>query len=162
MSSESPAGGAPVTTREVRLLEGPNLYFPRPAVQVTLDLPGYLTASADELRAVCAALGLRRASPGAPGSEQRQRLLLRVVEKAARAVAAEAGTRRLGIRTRPRTETAVVVCAFVWRHRGRAEAARSCARHRPARASPHQPCRSSGPHGTRAPCTGSGAAPCRA
>lgn len=120
MSSEH-AGAAPVTTREVRLLEGPNLYFPRPAVKVTLELPGYLAASADEVRAVCAALGLRRASPGAPGSEQRQRLLLRVVEKAARALAAEAGTRRLGIRTRPKSETAVVVCAFVWRHRGRAE-----------------------------------------
>ena len=33
-----------VATREVRVLEGPNLYFPRPAVKVTLTLPGYLDA----------------------------------------------------------------------------------------------------------------------
>jgi cyanophycin synthetase len=122
VSSETPDAGAAVTTREVRLLEGPNLYFPRPAVKVTLALPGYLDAPVDEVRAVCAALGLRRGHPGAPGSEQRQRLLLRVVEKVARAIASEAGTRRLGVRTRPANETAVVVCAFVWRYRGRAEA----------------------------------------
>ncbi len=121
MSSEPP-GAALVTTREVRLLEGPNLYFPRPAVKVTLALPGYLEAEPDQVRTVCAALGVPSRSAGAPGSEQRQRLLLRVVEKAARALAREAGTRRLGIRTRPASETSVVLCAFVWRHRGRAEA----------------------------------------
>ena len=121
MSSEPPAG-APVTTREVRLLEGPNLYFPRPAVKVTLALPGYLEAEPDQVRRVCAALGVPSRAAGAPGSEQRQRLLLRVVEKATRALAREAGTRRLGIRTRVSSETSVVVCAFVWRHRGRAEA----------------------------------------
>ena len=50
MSSE-PAGPArrPVDTREVRLLEGPNLYFPRPAVKVTLALPGYLAAPVDDV-----------------------------------------------------------------------------------------------------------------
>ncbi|HSO65429.1 MAG TPA: tetratricopeptide repeat protein, partial [Ornithinibacter sp.] len=59
---------------------------------------------------------------GAPGSEQRQQVLVRVVEQVARALATAAGTRRLGVRTRPASETDVVVCAFVWRHRGRAEA----------------------------------------
>ncbi len=111
-----------VVTREVRVLEGPNLYFPRPAVKVTLALPGYLDAPVDTLRAVSTAAGLRRGQPGAPGSEQRQQVLLRVVERVARALATEVGTRRLGVRTRAANETDVVVCAFVWRHRARAEA----------------------------------------
>lgn len=111
-----------VVTREVRVLEGPNLYFPRPAVKVTLALPGYLDAPDDTLRAVKTAAGLRRGQPGAPGSEQRQQVLLRLVERVARALAAEVGTRRLGVRTRAANETEVVVCAFVWRHRARAEA----------------------------------------
>ena len=49
-------------------------------------------------------------------------MLVRVVERVARALATAAGTRRLGVRTRPASENDVVVCAFVWRHRGRAEA----------------------------------------
>ena len=40
----------------------------------------------------------------------------------ARALATEVGTKRLGVRTRAANETDVVVCAFVWRHRARAEA----------------------------------------
>ena len=122
MSNEHREPGATVGTREVRLLEGPNLYFPRPAVKVTLALTGYLAAPDEEVRTVCAALGLRAGRPGAPGSEQRQQVLVRVVERVARAIATAAGTRRLGVRTRPASETDVVVCAFVWRHRGRAEA----------------------------------------
>ena len=126
MSSTPPdgpePGGPTVATREVRLLEGPNLYFTRAAAKVTLALPGYLRAPEDQVRAVCAAAGMRRGQPGRPGSEQRQQVLVRLVERVARAVAAEAGTRRLGVRTRAANETDVVVCAFVWRHRGRAEA----------------------------------------
>ena len=49
-------------------------------------------------------------------------MLLRLVERVARAVATEVGTERLGVRTRVANETDVVVCAFVWRHRARAEA----------------------------------------
>lgn len=122
MSSEHAEPGATVDTREVRLLEGPNLYFPRPAVKVTLALTGYLAAPDEDVRTVCTALGLRAGKPGAPGSEQRQQVLVRVVERVARAIATAAGTRRLGVRTRPASDTDVVVCAFVWRHRGRAEA----------------------------------------
>ena len=123
MSSDHAATEPAVRTREVRLLDGPNLYFPRPAVKVTLALPGLSAASKDDIRALTAAAGLRRGGqPGAPGTEQRQRVLMRVVERAVRTVAVEAGTRRLGVRTRAASETDVVVCAFVWRHRGRAEA----------------------------------------
>ena len=123
MSSEPAQSPPSVRTEEVRLLEGPNLYFPRPAVKVTLALPGYLAASPDQVRAVAAAVGLRqRGQPGAPGSEQRQQVLVRIVERVARSVAAAAGPKRLGVRTRPAGETDVVVCAFVWRQRGRAQA----------------------------------------
>ncbi|HSF99442.1 MAG TPA: tetratricopeptide repeat protein [Ornithinibacter sp.] len=123
MSSEPAQTSPAVRTDEVRLLEGPNLYFPRPAVKVTLALPGYLAAPPEVVRAVAAAVGLRRrGQPGAPGSEQRQQVLVRIVERVARAIATEAGTRRLGVRTRAAGQTDVVVCAFVWRHRGRAEA----------------------------------------
>ena len=112
-----------VATREVRVLEGPNLYFPRPAVKVTLALPGYLDAPDDALRAVATAAGLRRGQPGAPGSEQRQQVLLRLVERVARAAGrrgrAPAGS---ACAPGPANETDVVVCAFVWRHRARAEA----------------------------------------
>jgi cyanophycin synthetase len=71
----------------VRVLEGPNLYFPRPAVKVTLALPGYLEAPVDTLRALSSEAGLRRGQPGAPGSEQRQQVLLRLVVRVARAEA---------------------------------------------------------------------------
>ncbi|MGB7818700.1 MAG: Mur ligase family protein, partial [Ornithinibacter sp.] len=126
MSSQEPQpdGPAPrtVETVEVRLLEGPNLYFPRPAVKVTLSLPGYLLADAEQVRAAGASLGLTKVQPGAPGSMQRQRVLLRIVERAARVLARASGTRRLGVRTRVSHPTDTIVLAFVWRHRGRAEA----------------------------------------
>ncbi len=104
------------------MLEGPNLYFPRPAVKVTISLPGYLLADAEQVRAAGASLGLTRVQPGEPGSMQRQRVLLRIVERAARVLARASGTRRLGVRTRVSHPTDTVVLAFVWRHRGRAEA----------------------------------------
>ena len=86
----SPGPAAPaVATREVRLLEGPNLSSPRPAVKVTLTLPGYLAAPPEVVRAVCGALGLRRGQPGAEGSAQRQQAVVRVVERAARLLVLE-------------------------------------------------------------------------
>ncbi|MGL4176870.1 MAG: tetratricopeptide repeat protein [Dermatophilaceae bacterium] len=118
-----PAVGTPaVDTREVRVLEGPNLYFTRPAVKVTLAVPGLLQADAEVVRAVCSAAGLHRVQVGASGSGQRQRALVRLVEQVTRALATAAGTRRLGIRTRPGSPVQLVVCAFVWRHRGRGRA----------------------------------------
>ena len=32
----------PVEVREVRVLDGPNLYFARPAVKISLAVPGFL------------------------------------------------------------------------------------------------------------------------
>ena len=116
------AAVAPVSTSEVRLLEGPNLYFTRPAVKVSLHLPGWVGAESERMTAACRAVGLDRVQPGVPGSGQRQRVVVRVVERVVRALAAAAGTRRLGVRTRPGGSVDEVVCAFVWRHRARARA----------------------------------------
>jgi cyanophycin synthetase len=106
----------------VRVLEGPNLYFPKPAVKVTLRLPGYLAADEAVLADLVSRLGLRSSRVGVPGTEQRQRFTMRVVERAVRRLAAASGTTRLGVRTRPGGPPECVVVAFVWRRRGRARA----------------------------------------
>ena len=111
-----------VEVKEVRVLEGPNLYFAKPAVKVTLELPGYLGADEGALAALVRRVGLRSTRVGAPGTEQRQRFTMRVVERAVRRLAAASGTTRLGVRTRAGSTPHEVVVAFVWRRRGRARA----------------------------------------
>ena len=111
-----------VVVDEVRVLEGPNLYFPRPAIKVALTLPGYLALEPSAMGAVCRAAGLSRAQSGAPGSAQRQRVVLRLLEAVTRSLARACGVRRLGVRVRPGRAVDEVVVAFVWRTRGRAEA----------------------------------------
>src|SRR6476661_5139961 len=111
----SAPGVAPsVTVSEVRVLEGPNLYFAKPAVKVTLDLPGYLSADEQDLVALAARIGMPAARPGAPGTEARQRFVMRLVVRAVRATAAASGTTRLGVRVRPGSARHQVVVAFVW------------------------------------------------
>ncbi len=124
-----PYAGAPgvlavpgVHVEELRVLEGPNLYFPRPAVKVSLALPGYLDADGAAMLALAQRIGLGRATPGRAGTSQRQRFVMRVVERALRTLARAGGTQRLGIRVRPAGDPAGVVVAFVWRNRGRARA----------------------------------------
>jgi cyanophycin synthetase len=111
-----------VAVSEVRVLEGPNLYFGKPAIKVSLELPGYLAADEATLSDLARGVGLRRARPGAPGSEQRQRFVMRLVERAVRQLAIAGGTTRLGVRTRPGSQPQAVVVAFVWKRRGRAMA----------------------------------------
>ena len=110
---------APVTVSEVRVLEGPNLYFARPAIKIIADCPGYLSADERTLRAIAARLGLRGVRPGAPDSEQRQRAVMRLVAQVVRRIANESGTTRLGIRVRTGGSREQVVVAFPWRWRGR-------------------------------------------
>ena len=107
--------------RELRVLEGPNLYFTKPAVKVRLGLQALAALSPSAMRAVCREVGLDRAQVGAADSGQRQRALLRVTERALRTLAADSGVRRLGVRVRPGGDPTEVVAAFVWRHRGRSE-----------------------------------------
>ena len=106
---------------ELRVLEGPNLYFPRAAIKLTLDV-GQL-ASAPEETAVRLArrIGMERARPGAPDSGFRQRFTVRAVARLVRAVAAEAGTTRLAVRVRPTSDPHRIVVAYPWRHRERAQ-----------------------------------------
>jgi cyanophycin synthetase len=107
---------------ELRVLEGPNLYFPRAAVKLTLDLTRLVDAPDDVARRFAARVGLRQVRPGAPGGGLRQRFAARAVARLVRQVAREAGTTRLGVRTRPSGDVHQLVVAYPWRHRGRAEA----------------------------------------
>jgi len=109
----------PVVATEVRLLEGPNLYFTRPAVKVMLSLPGYLDAPLAQVQAVADGLGMR-ARVGTPGSVQRQAFLGRVAKHLVRALARAAGSQRVGVRVRAGAGPADVVVAAVWRRRARA------------------------------------------
>lgn len=111
-----------VTATEVRVLEGPNLYFPKPAVKVTLDLTAYLEADGETVRGVARTAGLGPIQTGAPRTEQRQRVIARLAERAVRQVSRASGTSRLGVRSRSGGARTVVVVSFVWRHRGPAQA----------------------------------------
>ncbi|HYJ27735.1 MAG TPA: Mur ligase family protein [Nocardioides sp.] len=107
---------------ELRILEGPNLYFPRAAVKLTLDVSTITEASDETVLRFARRIGLRTTRPGAPGSGFRQRFALRAVERLVRAIASEAGTRRLAVRVRPTSDPQLLVVAFPWRNRGRASA----------------------------------------
>jgi cyanophycin synthetase len=106
---------------ELRVLEGPNLYFPRAAIKLTLDI-STLAAVSDEVAARFAKrIGLKNARPGAAESGFRQRFAVRAVARLVRAVAAESGTTRLAVRVRPTSDPHRIVVAFPWVHRERAQ-----------------------------------------
>jgi len=106
---------------ELRVLEGPNLYFPRAAVKLTLDVSGLSEAPTGTVQGLAARIGLTRARPGEPGTGFRQRFATRAVARLVRAVAAEGGTTRLAVRVRPTADPHRVVVAYPWRHRQRAQ-----------------------------------------
>jgi len=118
--SASPGrSGAPgVTVTEVRVLEGPNLYFCRPAVKVSLRVPGYLALEKRAASDLARRLGLGSSRPGAPGTAQRQRFVLRLAAHVVRRVASGVGVNRLGVRTRTGSTVEDIVVALPWRHRG--------------------------------------------
>ncbi|WP_246456151.1 hypothetical protein [Nocardioides mesophilus] len=107
---------------ELRVLEGPNLYFPRAAIKLTLDLSALIDAPDERVRRLAARIGLTRVRPGAPGSGFRQRFAARAVARLVRQVAVESGTTRLAVRVRPTHDVHQVVVAYPWRHRGRGQA----------------------------------------
>ena len=107
---------------EVRLLDGPNLYFPRAAVKLTLDASQLIGAPVSAARDAAAALGVARALPGEPGSGQRQQFSLRVLRHLVRRLALAAGVTRLAVRARTGADVDHVVLAYPWRQAGRAEA----------------------------------------
>jgi cyanophycin synthetase len=106
---------------ELRVLEGPNLYFPRAAIKLTLDLGSLASASNATAKRFADRIGLRNARPGEPETGFRQRFAARAVARLVRAVAAESGTSRLAVRVRPTSDPQRLVVAFPWWHRERAQ-----------------------------------------
>jgi cyanophycin synthetase len=107
---------------ELRVLDGPNLYYTRPAIKLTLAVPGWLAAG--EERAARLARRIRlpgSARPGRPRSEHRRRFVSRVAAHITRSLAEAAGSRP-AVRGRPGHEADQVVVAYPWRRRAAAEA----------------------------------------
>jgi cyanophycin synthetase len=107
---------------ELRTLEGPNLYFPRPAIKLTVAIPGWLRATAPRLERMTVEMDAPSTlHPGERATDQRRRFAARVGAHVTRQVAHAAGT-RLAVRGRPGPEADQIVIAFPWRQRGTAEA----------------------------------------
>jgi cyanophycin synthetase len=108
---------------ELRVLDGPNLYFARPAIKLTLAVPGWLVASDDRITAIAGRLGVPgSAKTGPPESEQRRRIVGRLAAFLTRRMAIAGGARRLAVRVRPGPDRDQIVVAFPWRRRAAAEA----------------------------------------
>ncbi|HEY5788311.1 MAG TPA: Mur ligase family protein [Microlunatus sp.] len=106
---------------EVRLLDGPNLYFPRPAAKVTLDIAALLELDLAQAKRFAADVGLTRSQPGPAGSAFRQRFAGRAVAHLVRRLALAGGVKRLAVRSRPGTAVTELVVAYPWRNSARAE-----------------------------------------
>lgn len=121
----------PVRLVELRVLDGPNLYFTRPAVKLTLAVPGWLDMTEARAASLAARMGLRgvdpeaspkaRVRPGLPRSQHRLRFVARMAAHVARSTAQAAGS-SIAVRSRPGPEADQVVVAFPWRRRSAAEA----------------------------------------
>jgi cyanophycin synthetase len=107
---------------DVRLLDGPNLYFPRPAAKLTLDLTELMALPVTAARDLGTELGLGTTRPGAPGTVFRQRFAIRLLTQIVRRIARAAGVTRLAVRTRTGQSVNKIVVAYPWRNAGRAEA----------------------------------------
>src|ERR687891_1463658 len=96
-------GRASVRVVELRVLEGPNLYFTRPAIKLTLAVPGWLRAGEATVDRAAHRLDVGSVRAGVPGSEHRRRTTARIAATLTRRIAVEAGARRLagGARGRP-------------------------------------------------------------
>ena len=111
----------PVEIVELRVLDGPNLYFPRPAVKLTLAVPGWLRATEPRLTRMATDMALPgRPRPGARSSEQRRRFAARVGAHVTRTIARAAHV-RLAARGRTGPGDDAIVVAFPWRRRDAAE-----------------------------------------
>jgi cyanophycin synthetase len=116
---------------ELRVLDGPNLYFTRPAIKLTLAVPGWLEMDEARAATLAAAAGLRgidleapsasRVRPGVANTQSRLRFVARLAAHVTRSLASAAGS-ALAVRSRPGPDPATVVVAFPWRRRGSAEA----------------------------------------
>ncbi len=107
---------------ELRVLEGPNLYFPTAAVKLTLDLSPLMSVSEEAASRFARRIGLTNVRPGESSSGFRQRFAARATARLVRQIAAEAGNHRLAVRVRPTGDVQQLVVAYPWRNRSRAEA----------------------------------------
>ena len=112
----------PSSLVELRVLEGPNLYFPRAAIKLTLDLTALSEAETGLVNRFAHRVGLRSVRVGEAGSGFRQRFVARAVARLVRQVATESGTTRLAVRVRTTQDPHRVVVAFPWRRLERAQA----------------------------------------
>jgi cyanophycin synthetase len=111
-----------VRLNELRVLDGPNLYFTRPAVKLTLEAAAWLRLPVDRTAQLAERTGFRPATdPGPAGSEERRRYVTRLTLHLARALAEATGT-NLAVRGRPGPDPDQIVVAYPWRRRGTAEA----------------------------------------
>ena len=111
----------PVEIVELRVLDGPNLYFPRPAVKLTLAVPGWLRATEPRLTRMATDMALPgKPRPGVRSSEQRRRFAARVGAHVTRTIARAAHV-RLAARGRTGPGDDAIVVAFPWRRRDAAE-----------------------------------------
>jgi cyanophycin synthetase len=111
-----------VTVVELRVLDGPNLYFTRPAIKLTLRVAPWLALPEERAEQLSKRAGFRPiASPGAANSDQRRRYVARFTVHVARLLA-DATTIHLAIRGRPGPGPEQIVIAFVWRRQRAAEA----------------------------------------
>jgi cyanophycin synthetase len=112
----------PVRLVELRVLDGPNLYFTRPAIKLTIAVPGWLRATDERVSAIAGRLGFPTGTrAGPPQSDQRRRLVARIAAHLARRMAVASGARRLSVRARPGPSRDLIVVAFPWRRRAAAE-----------------------------------------
>src|SRR5947209_233334 len=106
-----------VATTEVRVLDGPNLYFTRPAIKLTLNVRPWLQLSEGRTEELAERTDFKPAArAGSANSEQRRRFVARLAAHLTR-VLAEASHTSLAVRARPGAEAAEVLVAFPWRPR---------------------------------------------
>ena len=124
-------GDRPASLVELRVLDGPNVYFTRPAVKVTLGASAWLDMREERALALASAVGLPgttprrpergpRVRPGPPRSEQRRRLAARLSAHVTRSLADASGS-ALAVRARTGPGPDQVIVAFPWRRRHAAE-----------------------------------------
>ena len=111
-----------VRLRELRVLDGPNLYFTRPAIKLTLDVGPWLVLTDERARRLSRRAGIPSvATAGAPGSDQRRRFIARLAVHLTRELA-EATETHLAVRGRPGPNPDEAIVAFPWRRQEAAEA----------------------------------------
>ncbi|MGJ6981134.1 Mur ligase family protein [Aestuariimicrobium soli] len=122
MATGSQTGGAAKVLLEHRLLEGANVYFPRPAVKLTFDVSGLAGRPTPQIVSLARAAGLRSTAVGDPDSELRWFTLTRLVSSLTRQVAHRGGVVRLAVRARRGSAPGEVIVAVPWRHTGKVDA----------------------------------------